>query len=161
MTDQTEMFFGLSNTAWTAISSLSTFLAVLVALYFPISEKLGRRKKIYRTIENEIRKNFCVLEKAKTNHLAALVGPNVPKYVMIAFSMGQINIDYWEVNRQFVSEASRKRYDEYSEVNNDLKDLKLFAQELLVDSEDTKHFDKLMVAFDMTYAKMKTKKKYW
>lgn len=158
---QSDYFWGLSNTAWSAISSISTCCAVLVALYFPISEKVGRRKKIFSIIEREIRKNFRVLEKAKKNHLLPLLGDNVPISVSIAFTIRQINLDYWEENKQAVSESSIKKYSEYVGINDELQQLSLFAQELLVERESTKYIEQIQLAFEKVYLDMKKYSKYW
>lgn len=158
---QTDVFWGLSNTAWTALSSISTLLAVMVALYFPISERLNRRKKICRNIESEIRKNFRIIEKARTFDLSNLVGQSVPKSIAVAVTLGQIDSEYWEVNRQFVSEYSFKKFTEYSKINNDLKEMKLLAQELLAEPTDNRNWENFMIAFENEYQKMKLLPKYW
>lgn len=149
-----EIFLGLSDTAWTAISSIATVCAVLVALYFPVSDRFSRKQKIYRTIEAEIRRNISVLGKAKGNYLGPIVGAAVPRSVTAAFQLRAIDLSYWDDNRQFVSETSLKRYSQYSSINNDLRELKLLVEELINTDTDIRTFDKVIIALEMTYEKI-------
>ena len=96
-----------------------------------------------------------------SGHLLPLVGQNVPKPVIIAFTMGQINLDYWDENRQLVSESSLVRFSDYSEINTELRELKSFAKESLQASDSPKILDQFVIAFQSSYARLKKKEKYW
>lgn len=162
--NQPELFLGLSNTAWTAISSIATFLAVLVALYLPLSERFNRRRKIYKSIENEIRNNFRVLEKIKNQSFATAVTKLIgetPQFVVIAHVTRQIDVEYWEHNKQLISESSFKKLGEYTAINKELKELKLFGEEVLQPSRSSNHADLFLIGFESTYTKMKKFEKYW
>jgi hypothetical protein len=161
MQENIDLFIGLSNTAWTALSSIATFCAVALALWFPISEKISRRSKVYRTIENEISENFLVLEKAKNPSNRFMDLSKAPKHIITGYTLDQINTSYWDQNKQYVSESSLKRYNEYRRINKDLNELKDFAKELLSSEEYHDHLEKIEIAFESVYVDMKAITKYW
>ena len=148
-----DYFLGLSSTAWTAISSIATAGALIVALFLPFYEKISRRYRIYKNISYELLKNFDVINKAKQKKESVANKNDLTKEVEICYLLGQINTDYWDNNKQYISEASLKRYNKYCDINNEISELKIFAEELRNEDDSIKYISRIIPALESTYQK--------
>jgi hypothetical protein len=130
MSDEKEVFLGLSNIAWTAISSIATAGALIYVLLSPITAKLQKRSNVYKSIEKEIKKNLSFVKNAYERRSGQLEGKEIPRYQLISPILEWINTDYWKENKQFVSESSRIKYDEYIKINDKIEEIKKYADEI-------------------------------
>ena len=109
-------FLMLSSTAWTALSSIATFLVVLVALFLPFYQERKKRKNLIELIEDEIKSNSKTLEMAQKNEGMA---PAI---------LREINLNIWEDHKQNLANISSDDYLEFKEINTRFHYLKKDAE---------------------------------
>ncbi len=156
---QNDIFLGLSSVGWTAISSIATSIAVITALFFPLIDKIKRRKNIYSIIDHEIKRNIAVLNKALSLNENYLSFTNAPAAVKKGFIIQDISTNYWEENKQYISEHSSKKYNEYLEINNIFNETKAFAFQVLNTNEIDPPLQYIEVALERAYSLLNNQKK--
>jgi hypothetical protein len=157
---QTELFFGLTNIAWTAISSIATSVAVITALFIPYVEKSRRRLNIFEIIENEIDRNITVINKAFNLEETYLSFTKAPIAVKKGFILQDLRTNYWDENKQYVSEFSAKKYNEYLQVNEIIMEIKGFSSQVLNAGQNDSSLNYIEIALERTYSQIRSLKKY-
>ncbi len=155
-----ELFLGLSNIAWTAISSIATSLAVIIALFIPILEKNKRRLNIFSIIEDEINRNIDVINKASKVDESYLSFIKAPNAVKKGFILQDIRTHYWDENKQYVSEYSNKKFIEYSQINEVIKETHDFAKEVLNIGSENPPLNYIEIALERACSQIRNIKKY-
>ena len=130
MPNAPETFLCLSGLAWSAISSVATVMAVVVALFLPFYYEKKRKWNLSKLIENEIEANNHLLKKADQCKDSNFKGALISRINLMCAVL--VNIDYsvWSDNKQTVAEISAGRYLRYSEITKLLESIKIHALEI-------------------------------
>jgi len=155
-----ELFLGLSNIAWTAISSIATSLAVITALFIPFIDRNRRRLNIFKIIEDEIDRNIDIINKASKIDESYLSFIKAPNPVKKGFILQDIRTHYWNENKQYVSEYSSRKFIEYSQINGIVEETRDFASEVLSLGADNPQLNYIEIALERAYSQIKKIKKY-
>jgi hypothetical protein len=160
MSDVKEVFLGLSNIAWTAISSIATAGALVYVLLDPITAKIKKKNNVYHSIEKEIKKNLSFVRSAYEKRSGQLKGEEIPRYELISSILEWINNDYWKENKQFVSESSKRKYDEYLKINEKIDEIKKYADEIIKTKGQTGFVGAITEVVDKFYIEICKNNKY-
>ena len=140
-----ETFLMLSSTAWTALSSIATFLVVLVALFLPFYQERKKRKNLIELIKDEIKSNSETLEVAQKNKDMA---PAI---------LREINLNIWEDHKQNLANISSNDYLEFKKINTMFHYLKKDA-ELIHSIDKDAVLARLIDTSEQLYKLLKNKK---
>jgi len=119
-----DTFLCLSNTAWSAISSMSAVSAVVVALFLHFSSQTKKINNLSTIIEKELKNNIALLEKSHHVQEGRLNGQVISKLNLMCPVLVNINISDWIENKQTIAEVSAERYMQYAEIMNRLESIK-------------------------------------
>jgi len=126
-----ETFLNLSAVDWSAISTVVTFLVVLVALFLPLYFEKKKEKNLSRLIEYELASNIRSLKEAIRIKQSQLNGITISKIdMMCAIIVSRLDLDIWNDNKQTIAEISSKKFLKYSAVAKMMKDIKSYANDI-------------------------------
>jgi hypothetical protein len=107
MANEHETFLFLSGLAWTAISSIATALAVIVALLLPFYLDWKKRKNLSLLIEDEIHRNLDRMKKSDNMKSGKLPnGDTIRKVDIMSAFLVHLDTHIWEQNKQTIAEIS-------------------------------------------------------
>lgn len=131
MPNELEKFLCLSGLAWSAISSIATVIAVIVALFLPFHYEKKKKRNLSKLIENEIESNNNLLIKADQCKDGNFNGATIFRLNLMCSVL--VNIDYsvWSDNKQTIAEISAERFLQYSEIVKLLGYIKMHAIEII------------------------------
>lgn len=131
MANEPETFLCLSGLAWTAISSIATALAVIVALLLPFYLNWRRRENLRILIEDEIDRN---LEWIKMSDQMWGEDPSngvkFRKVDLLCAGLVHLDTHIWEQNKQTIAEISSQKYLKYLDMEAEISKLKKYAIEI-------------------------------
>lgn len=125
-----ETFISLSSIAWSAISSIATVLAVIVALFLPFYYEKKKKTNLSKLIENEIRSNIDLLQEANSTKEGIINGRTTSRLNLMCPKLVHLSLNIWNDNKQTIAEITAKKFLKYSEIANFLERIKLYAVEI-------------------------------
>ena len=126
MKENVELFLFLSNTAWTAISSMATLAAVIVALFYPSYQEWRKIKNLIKIIKLEMKKNILLAcRAAKEKDVQSPI--QITRENIIAELMKTIDMEIWNNKKFYVAEYSSKEYLHLNRINEKLASLHMHA----------------------------------
>ncbi len=131
MLPEPETFISLSGLAWSAISSIATVLAVIVALFLPFYSVRKKKSNLSKLIEKEIDFNIELLKKASLCKDENLDGTHISRLNIMCTILSKIDLNVWNDNKQTIAEVSSSRFMKYSEINKRLDSIKEYAVEII------------------------------
>jgi hypothetical protein len=118
MPNQPETFIFISSITWSAISSIATFSAVIVALFLPLYFEHKKKKNIGNTVELETQYNLDLLIKGDDCKEGDYNGTKISKINFMCPVLINLRIDIWKENKQTIAEISDELFKKYYEINN-------------------------------------------
>lgn len=119
-----ETFLYLDSIGWSGLSSIATFLAVLVALFIPLVSSRLRLKNIRKALHVESTYNFNQIQYALKSKGSSLINNAIPFGVSLSAYLKHIRIDVWQYHNVTLAENSSKIFSYYYDYNNRLKQIK-------------------------------------
>ena len=126
-----DVFLGLSSTAWSAISSIATVLAVFVALFIPFYYESKRKRNIDNILECELFENYKLLKKAQQCNDGNFRGQPISKIQLMCLVLNTLSVECWKENKKSMAEMSKQMYAKYSEVNSFIEDICKHSNEII------------------------------
>lgn len=125
-----DTFLCLSSTGWSALSTIVTLVAVLVALFLPAYYEYKKRRNLCTLIEYEILENLKLLIKANLlgNNKIDLGGTS--KIKLMTPILVNLDLQVWNSNNQTIAEISSKKFLKYSDIINQLTNIKKHSEEI-------------------------------
>ncbi len=130
-------FLFLSSTAWSAISSLATLSAVVVALFMPMYMEKKRKNNLMKLVEHEINMNIGYLRKAISAQDTILNGNKISRLDNMCQILSRIYLGVWKYNKQTVAELSAPNYMKFSEIVYSLELIRNYAVEIDTSKEES------------------------
>lgn len=130
-------FLFLSSTAWSAISSLATVSAVIVALFLPMYLERKRKNNLMKLVEHEIQMNIGYLRKAISVQDTNLKGNRMSRLDQMCQILSHIYLGVWKYNKQTVAELSAINYMKFSEIVYSLELIRSYAVEIDTSKEES------------------------
>ena len=139
-------FLWLSDIQWSALSSISTFLAVMVALFAPAVTNFFKMKNILDVVSAEVERNREVF---KTAYKIPPQAPQYPDYrVLKAIMLKEISIDTWNQYRIIIGENHPQKYIKFLQIYSLLSKLKEFSLEITSNSKNSIYAQTILVLMD-------------
>lgn len=123
-------FLSLSSVAWSAISSLATVLAVVVALFLPMYVERKKKNNLIKLIEHEIQMNIKFLKKASSKQEVTLNDEKISRLNLMCPILSNIYLNVWNCNKQTVAELSAISYLQFAEIAHSLELIRSYAIEI-------------------------------
>lgn len=102
---------------WSALASLATLAAVLIALFLPSYNENKRIKKIAHLVESEILRNFKITKNTNQEHTLTLPDGKKQKIILSAKETTRlIRLNIWEQYKYKLADDSPKHYDKYNDI---------------------------------------------
>jgi hypothetical protein len=119
---------------WTALSSIGTLLAVLVALFIPSYNELKRVNRVVRLIEGEITRNYEKAIKADAHHDVQFPGGNKVQIVLKPEDTARLlKLDLWNEYKYKLADHRPEAFVKYQDICRhieSLSDLKQVNEDL-------------------------------
>ena len=131
MASEPELFLSLSPTDWSAISSIATFLAVVVALFLPSYYEIKKKQNLVRLIEYELKKNIELIKKAHSLEEGKLEGKVISKLNLMCPVLEHLNLSIWNDCKQSIAEISSAKFLKYTEIIKSIETIKFYAIEII------------------------------
>jgi hypothetical protein len=152
-----EMFLSLTSTAWSAISAITTFLAVLVALFLPFYYERKKKINLSNLIEVELARNFELLNKANSVGTAQINGQPISRCNLMYPYLAKLDLSVWSENKKTVAEISSNRYLKYSYVTDLIKNIHEHAVEINAKNGESVYIATIEKEVEQCLRKMATK----
>jgi hypothetical protein len=130
MASEQELFLWLSPTDWSAISSIATLLAVVVALFLPFYYERKKKHNLGLLIEYELKKNIELLKKANTQADGEINGKIISKLNLMCPGLEHLTLNIWNESKQSIAEISSAKFLKYTEITKLIETIKFHAIEI-------------------------------
>ncbi len=144
-----ETFLGLSSLSWSAVSSMATVLAVIIALFLPFYVDKKKKTNLIKLIEEEINANAKLLKDADIMKDGNFDGTSINRLTLMCALLIHIDYSVWSNNNQTIAEISAKTFLKYSDIMKMLGVIKKYA----IDYQKTKGMVPTSVFIDVTVKK--------
>lgn len=102
---------------WTALASMGTLSAVLIALFLPIYNERKRIKRVVKLIEGEILRNYNITKNTNKEHTFPFPdGTNVKVTLGAEETYRLLRLNLWEEYKYKLADDSPKDYDRYQDI---------------------------------------------
>jgi len=102
---------------WTALASIGTLLAVLIALFLPAYNEKKTIKKITKLVEGEILRNYQITKNTNQEQTITLPNGNEQKIVLSAQETTRlIQLNLWQQYKYKLADNSPAEYEKYQNI---------------------------------------------
>jgi len=114
---------------WTALASLGTLAAVLVALFLPMYNERKRIKKVKKLIEGEILRNYQITKNTNNEHTITLPnGTNTKVVLRPDETYRLLRLNLWEEYKYKLADDSPQVYETYQNICQHIEALSKLEQ---------------------------------
>ncbi|TGM12555.1 hypothetical protein EHQ81_13530 [Leptospira selangorensis] len=126
-----ETFLNLTGIQWNALSSISTFLAVAVAIFGPIVGKYFKVRNILKVVNAEIDENLNLFKKA---YALPIQSPGNPDYRLLKAAMlRSVKFDAWDQYKILIGENNPTKYSAFLKLNVVLLEIQEYSNNISKD----------------------------
>ncbi|MBU0622014.1 MAG: hypothetical protein KJ795_09210 [Gammaproteobacteria bacterium] len=118
MCDISECFIWLNGTAWTGLSAVATFLAVLVALFLPGYQEYKQNQNIVALIEKELEENYSRLVKTENWKDQTINGQSISALSQKFAIAEHISLKIWSEYKYKLAVYSSEEYEKFNAPND-------------------------------------------
>lgn len=114
---------------WTALASIGTLAAVLVALFLPSYKERKRIKRVTKLIEGEILRNYQITKNTNNEHTMTLPDGTDAKVVLSAEETYRLlRLSLWEEYKYKLADDSPQDYEKYQNICQHIEELSKLEQ---------------------------------
>lgn len=114
---------------WTALASIGTLAAVLIALFLPAYNERKRVKNIAKLIEGEISRNYQITKNTNNEHTITLPDGNEQKIVLGAEETYRLlRLNLWKEYKYKLADDSPQDYEKYQNICQHIEALSKLEQ---------------------------------
>lgn len=126
-----ETFLHLSSTAWTWLSAIATFLAVLVALFLPFYLEYLKEKNIINLVDQEYKININIIKDAKDSknkdytNLIKGTPLNIEQVILAKqiHILKNLSLNNWKDYKWNIAVNNWKKYLDFENKNKEISSL--------------------------------------
>lgn len=125
-----DVFFYLTSTDWSAISTIATIAAVAVALFLPFYIDHKKKKNLVKLIIAELSNNKELLAKAHSQKVPEMAGKSISKIKLMCPILEHLSLVIWDNSKQTVAEISSAKYLKYKDIASLIEKIKNHSIEI-------------------------------
>lgn len=138
MTEIPENFIGLTGTAWTGLSAVATFLAVVVALFLPSYQEYKQNKNILALIKIELDDNYSLLVKTENWKDQEIGGQKLLALDQKIAAAEHIKLKIWNEFKYKLAVYSSKKYEQHKDLIDVLERIADYRTNIIANIEPKK-----------------------
>ena len=114
---------------WSALASLGTLAAVLVALFLPIYNERKRIRRVKKLIEGEISRNYKITQNTNNEHTIKLPNGINTKIILGPEERNRLlRLNLWEEYKYKLADDSPQDYESYQNICQHIEALSKLEQ---------------------------------